>query len=120
MEKERRNDLKERVFLILFELYQVNGCNGYPNECPSNMNESNPSFNLNYLNIDHVENNGFIERKNKKVTMDFYNEIIKLYDLEKFHLIKKKYQALCWNCNEMKGIDHREENAMYSKIKKII
>ena len=116
LEKKRRNNLKERVFQILFELYQVNGCNGYPNECSSNMNESNPSFHLSYLNIDHVENNGFIERKKKKVTIDFYNEIIELYEEGGFDLIKKKYQVLCWNCNELKGCHFREENAVHSKI----
>ena len=95
----------------------MNGCNGYPNECQSNMNESNSSFNLNYLTIDHIANDGAIDRKSKKNTRDIYNEIIELYEKGELNMIKKKYQPLCWNCNSTKGLDYKSENAYYNKLK---
>lgn len=116
-QKDKRNDLKEKTYQILFEIHQVNGCKGYQNECSSNMNESNPLFNLCYLTIDHVENDGFIDRRNNKKTKDYHNEIVKLYEEGELNMIRKKYQPLCWNCNEMKGIQSRYDNTIYNKIK---
>lgn len=48
-----------------------------------------------FLTLDHVQNDGNIDRKNHN-SYNAYRKAIKLYDIN-------KYQVLCMNCNFVKG-----------------
>jgi hypothetical protein len=51
-----------------------------------------------FLTLDHVHDDGHIERKIWTSSMSMYERVLR------FKTVNRRYQLLCWNCNEAKRI----------------
>lgn len=99
---QRRQDQKTHLFKIKMTII-----NGYGNKCVC-CGESNPLF----LTIDHINNDGFKDRKSEGYNQDkFYNSII----ADNF---PTQYQLLCYNCNLCRGFYGQCYHKLCQEIKK--
>lgn len=103
--RHKRESLHDVSGSGMYQRKIANVAKGYLGTLCSCCNESIQEF----LCIDHVNNDGNLEKKNSNGTRNTYKCYIKIIDTFKggnednIKHIKNQLQLLCWNCNESKA-----------------